>query len=293
MAERLGDRQLELEAHQTAFMALWVARNVEVRLAHADAALALARELGNERAAVVSGCLRAVALNELGRTAEMFAEVEIMRADAARLRLPYGLIVLHVMVVPWLAMAGRFRECEDVLEEIRRLDADTSNRGEAVASAMFALMTWRGQSADMVEPFLEMADGPFEIEAGIAVTMWRAGERDRARAFAADHPPRLEHDTWFSILAWGYSAELALHLGDEDLGRRVHALLAPYAGQSMRAGSSLASGPVDLYLALAARAAGEAEAAKAHAERAAELCTEWELPLVAAWLGELRAEYAF
>jgi hypothetical protein len=293
MAGRLGDRQLELEAHETACMALWVAGNVEQRLAHAEAAVALARELGNERAAVVSGCLRAVALNELGRTAEMFAAIEAVHAEAERLRLPYGLIVLDVMLVPWYAMAGRFEECAALVEDIRRLDAHTSNSGEAVISAMFALQRWQGNEAEMVEPFLSMVDSPFEVEAGIAATMWRAGQEERARAFAATHPAPLEHDTWFSVMAWGYAAETALYLEDAELGRKVYDLLEPLAGQAMRAGSALASGPVDLYLAMAASATGDTAAARKHADRAAELCDAWQVPVVTRWLDELRAAYGF
>ena len=51
--------------------------------------------------------------------------------------------------------------------------------------------------------------------------------------------------------------------------------------------------PIDAAAPLAARAAGETDAATGHADRAADLCKAWEIPLVGAWLDTLRAEYAF
>ena len=52
-------------------------------------------------------------------------------------------------------------------------------------------------------------------------------------------------------------------------------------------------GPVDAYLAQAAAAVGEADLAARHAERALELCEEWQVPLAAQWLRDQRARYAF
>ena len=55
---------------------------------------------GNERATVVSGTLRAVALGELGRPQEMWAAVDVARAEAERQRMLYGLMVLDSLVLP-------------------------------------------------------------------------------------------------------------------------------------------------------------------------------------------------
>jgi DNA-binding SARP family transcriptional activator len=295
MAERIGDARLLLETHQTAFVALWACQTGERRLAHATAALELAVSLGDERAAVVCGALRCVVLSELGRPGELFDAVESVRAEAVRLRLPYGLIVLDGLVLPWLAMAGRFEECDGLLEGIRQLDAQMSleHSGDAMGSAMLSQLRWQGREKDLVPVVADLADGPFPLESTIVCTMWRAGDHEGARTWAAGIDFDLDHDTWFTMFAWGHAAEAALYLEDEALGLDVYARMAPYAGQSVRAGSVLASGPVDLYLALAARAAGKTEVAQAHAERALELCATWEIPLAAEWLTDLRAAYAF
>jgi hypothetical protein len=50
---------------------------------------------------------------------------------------------------------------------------------------------------------------------------------------------------------------------------------------------------VDAYLALAARATGETALAGRHADDAARLAEEWQIPLFAAWLGEQRDRFGF
>ena len=73
----------------------------------------------------------------------------------------------------------------------------------------------------------------------------------------------------------------------------MDARLAPLAGLNTCAGSSLALGPVDSYLALAAAATGERDLAAKHADEALALAAAWEVPLVAAWLRGLREEHGF
>jgi DNA-binding SARP family transcriptional activator len=295
MAERLDDPRLVVEARQGGWMPLWCCCNGPERYASASAAVELAKELGDERSALVSSCLRCVALGELGRPAEMFEAIAEARAEAERLRIPYGLIVLDGLQLSWLALAGRFADCEEVLGRIERLDEQMSleHSGDAKASAHLSMLRWQGRDAELLELLESIADSPFPLSSSIAAAKWRAGDREGAREYAAAHPPEFDHDDWFTQFCWAHTAELALYLEDEDLGRKVGDLLSANAGQSISAGSVLASGPVDLYLALAARAAGDAAAARAYADRAATLCEEWQVPLVGKWLAALRAEHGF
>ena len=87
--------------------------------------------------------------------------------------------------------------------------------------------------------------------------------------------------------------ELRHILGDAELAGRCYDLLAPCAGQSCGAGSNLASGPVDAYLAMAAAATGETAIATRHAEDAVALVEEWEIPLFGRWFAGLREEHGF
>jgi DNA-binding SARP family transcriptional activator len=295
MAERIGDPALLLEARMGTWMPTWARSTTVERFEQVSAALALAREIGDDRAALVSSCLRCVALNDLGRPGQMFEEVEAARAEAVRLRIPFGLIVLDGLVLSWWALAGRFEECAEILDRIDRLAAQMSleNVGDAMVSAQLSLLRWQGRDAELAAMLESLVAEMPEFGVLLATARWRAGDHDGARAHAAAHPPDLGHEDIYSAFVWIHAAELALYLGDRDLGAAVGALLAPYAGESVAAGSMVASGPVDLYLALAAAACGETDEATRHADRAAELCRSWEIPLVGDWLERVRAENAF
>jgi hypothetical protein len=121
----------------------------------------------------------------------------------------------------------------------------------------------------------------------------RAGRVDEARRHWAEHPYTFEHDDWLSPFLWGCAAEAGLTVGLPDLAAQAYERLAPYAGRPCQAGSSMASGPVDGFLALAAAATGEQALATRHVQRALELCKEWDIPLVARFLDEQRRQHGF
>ena len=295
MARRLGDPELLMDSLQVAFVALWVPQNAPRRLDQVTEALALAEATGNERSVVVSATLRAVVLNELGRPAEMWRAVERARAEAQRLRIAFGEVMLDGLVVPWLAMAGRVEECAATLDHLRALAARISHNGaeEAEISATLALRLWQGRSLEMV-PVLEGFDqSVYPFASSIAVYLWRAGEHERARSYHAENGAPLEHENDVSLLAWCHGAELSLYLAEAQLAARCYELLVPFAGYNACAGSALALGPVDAFLAMAAAATGERELAARHADDALALAAAWEVPLVAEWLLEQRRIYAF
>ena len=295
MARRLGDEELLLDACQIAFVSLWSTGTAAERLRLVEEAVELAARTGNERATVVAGTLRAVALGELGRPQEMWEAVEVARAEAERQRMLYGLMVLDSLVLPWHAMAGRFAECEALIDSIARLDAQISleQSEDATAGAMIALSIWQGRSAETAELMTALEGGALPISATVVAYLWRGGQEDRAREYYASHTLDLDTDDWFSLLAWCNAAESALYMKDADLAARTYARLAPYAGMSCVAGSGNASGPVDSFLAMAAAAAGEEQVATRHADDAERLCAEWDIPLAGRWLLGQRERYGF
>jgi hypothetical protein len=151
---------------------------------------------------------------------------------------------------------------------------------------------WRGEPL-VPELLSAAADGPLPVNAMLAWLILRAGDEEGALAFLREHPAELDHLDWFSLLAWALAAGMSAYAGDADLGARSYALLAPYAGRPAVAGSGVASGPVDAYLALAAHAAGERETATRHADDAERLGREWALPRFERWLAEVRARFGF
>lgn len=295
MARRLGDPLLLMQACQVVFVALWTPRTVAERVGLVEEAMELARTTRSERSYVVSACLRAVALSELGRPREMWAAAALARAAAEEQRIAFGEIVIDGLELPWHAMAGRFEDAERIIGHLSVLGErlEHTHADEAIAAAHLALRLWQGRSLEMV-PMLEAFDSAaFPFAASIAVYLWRAGEHDRARRVYAERGAPLDHDNDISLLAWCHAAELALYLGEPELAARAYELLAPFAGFNACAGSALALGPVDSYLAMAAAATGERDLAARHAEEALALAADWEVPLVAAWLDEQRAAYGF
>ncbi|GAA1792249.1 BTAD domain-containing putative transcriptional regulator [Nocardioides hankookensis] len=295
MARRLADPSLLLDACQTVFAALWLPQTAAQRLELVTESLELARSTGRERAFVVSACLRAAVLSELGRPDEMRAAVEVARAETQRLRIAFGETVLDGILVPWHAMAGEFDECDRLVEHTRQIAGQIShnNADESVLSSLLAMRLWQGRSIEMVPVLEQFEQSPFPFAASLAVYLWRAGEHDRARAYHAQHGAPLDRVNDIAMLSWCHGAELALYLDERELAAGAYDLLAPYAGTSCCAGSDLALGPVDAYLALAAAAVGERDLAARHADRALALADEWRIPLFAAWLREVRATYDF
>jgi DNA-binding SARP family transcriptional activator len=296
MARRIGDDALLLDACQLAYVALWRQSTAELRRDLVAEGMELAHRLGDERAYVVTTTLRAVVAGELGLVEEMWEHAVVARDWAKRLRLPYGLIVLDSLELPWLAMAGRFEDCEQRMADIVRLDQEMAlgQTEDATAGALMSLRLWQGRSTE-VTPILEQfaEHSVLPVTATIIVFWLRAGEVDKAREYAAAHPVRVDDDDWFSMLNWCAAAEAALGLDDHALASAAYDRLAPFAGHSCTAGSGNAMGPADAFLALAAAAVGERELAAAHADRALELCEQWQIPLAAQWLRDQRDRYAF
>ena len=296
MARRIGDDGLLLDACQLAFVAVWRTATAEFRRDLVTEGMELAHRLGNERAYVVTTTLRAVVAGELGLVEEMWEHAVVARDWAQRLRLPYGLIVLDSMELPWLAMAGRFDECVERMEDIVRLDQEMtlSQTEDATAGALMSLRLWQDRSlevAPVLEQFAEHSVLP--VTSTMLVFWLRAGAVDRAREYAITHTVRVDDDDWFSMLNWCAAAEASLGLADPAMASSAYERLAPFAGYSCCAGSGNAMGPVDAYLAHAAAAVGEVELAGRHADRALELCEHWQIPLAAQWLHAQRDRHGF
>ena len=98
----------------------------------------------------------------------------------------YALVVLDSLELPWLAMAGRFEDCEQRMADIVRLDQEMAlgQTEDATAGALMSLRLWQGRSLE-VAPILEqfaleyyalaLAIPPLVIVAwtqAVAVTAW-------------------------------------------------------------------------------------------------------------------------
>jgi hypothetical protein len=131
---------------------------------------------------------------------------------------------------------------------------------------------------------------PFDLT--IQWMLVRAGRLDEARAMGVGNLVP-STDDWVAMHHHCVAAELAFALKQPEAGRALYQWLSPYAGGVCSAGFSVAIGPVDAFLALAAMAAGERDIASRHADAAMDSCEQWEIPLVAQWLREQRDRGGF
>jgi len=298
MADRIGEPRLRLHARQVATSAVWTAATAEERLVWATEAVTLARDSGAEQAFVVSSTLRTVVLSELGRPDEMATAAAVSHAEAERLRIPYGELVLGAVTMPWLALRGRFEEGEELLGRMQVWAGHIheSFGGEALAAAQATLWMWQGEELRAAETLAGVAEETaYPLAPLVAALLLRAGEADRAR----EHLERTgglalapEHGELSAYLDC-HAAEVALHLGDAATAAEVYRRLTPYAGRTGQAGSALNAGPVDSFLAMAAAATGEKVQAGRHADDALALMDEWGLSVGRAWFEGVRADFGF
>jgi hypothetical protein len=295
MARRLDDPVLLIDTLSGAYNARWVPGCEEEGLAYAEQCLELAREVGDEHAEVVALTQTAISLAELGRPHRMWTAYRLAVEGAERLHLLYALVVLKSLAVPWHAMAGRFEDCDRLLHEVMDhvQDADLSQADEALTGIVGAITLWNPEVPLSTETVAVSDSSPLPTGTTIAFLLWAHGEEDAARAWLASHPADLSQRDWFSKLNWGFAGAMGAFTGDRDLAARAYALIAPYAGHACTAGSGLASGPMDGYLALAAYGAGERELATRHADAAERLAEAWEIPLFTVWFRGQRDRYGF
>ncbi len=295
MARRLDEPGLLLDALMVSMIALFVPGTADERLAWTTEAAELAEVAGDERRLALALTLRVGVEAELGRVGQAWRTLEAARREAGRLRHLYALAILGALEVPWLAMAGRFGDCEERMEGIARL-LELMGRGEKEnLLTVVSLALWRGRPRTAVPALAEVVVAGLPVSPLAVVCLLRGGgDVDAARRFDEEHPYDLEeHETWLTPLMRCCAAEAALGLGDRARGRRCYELLAPYAGHAATAGAHCAMGPVDAFLALAAAAAGDRERAAGHADRAQELIEEWAIPLAGQWLAALRERHGF
>lgn len=296
MARRIGDPALLLSACQIGFVSTWRPETADSRLALAEEAVALAQELDDASALTSTLTVRAVVAGEVGDVATMARLSAEARRRAEHHRQLYSLVVLDSLDVSWAALRGQWEEAEALVAHL----AATGERmalpqyADALAGAMLVVGIWQERYADLL-PLIRSRDerSSLPITPVLVTLLLRAGLLEEARAHLADHPIDLDPDTWFSMVPWSLAGEIGLALGDKTLCRDAYDRLAPFAGRSCCAGSGVAMGPVDSFLALAAAGAGDPDLAARHADVALELCRAWEIPLAEQWLLGERDRYGF
>ncbi|MGH1562957.1 BTAD domain-containing putative transcriptional regulator [Mumia sp. DW29H23] len=296
MARRLDDDALVMEMCSAAFLAIWHPWTAHQRLELAEEAVQIARRLGDARSETMALAQRAAVYSELGMVTQMEQDLVEGRQLARLLQLPYALWFLDCMRIPWLAMRGDLEAARTQLDELYTV-IDTiavPHKHDAVAGLMVVVAIWSGLDGETSAGLDELvASAAVPVHMAATGFLTRLGNLDAARAMYEATKPTVDDDSWIAPMIWGFGAEVALALGLPDLAAQAYARLAPIAGGVLSAGSTMAMGPVDAFLALAAAATGDRERAARHADDALALAREWDVPLVEEWLLHQRDAYRF
>ena len=234
---------------------------------------------------------------ELGQVDVLDAELAAARAEAEASKNLQALVTLDSLEGSWLGMRGETDRFAALIAHLAKLDAQVSISGidDAVAALHVARLLWEGRHAEMVA-LAAQVDEQSLLPTGTfrAAMLCRAGDLAAGREFVSGIPSG-SHDRWPTTPGTARSGGPAVprpqHTSATQLGATAYALLRPLAGRSVSAGSGMAVGPVDMFLALAAVATGERDLAGGHAERAAEQCERWRVPLAGQWVRRERERW--
>jgi DNA-binding SARP family transcriptional activator len=291
MARRLGEPSLLSWACLVAGAALWRPARLRDRVELAREALRLTAGGPDVTREAYARAALSIALQEAGEVDEMWQAVEEATRLCERARLHFPLVVVGAQKVPWLALQGRLEEADELFARVSALMRRTAipDQDESLAGALFVLELAKGRTAEMV-PLLAQVEAatPMPMQVPLMTVMARAGRVDDARALYRQVGLPVGNDDWLRMLLLALAGEVALRLRLPDEAAQLYERLAPFAGRSSSGGSGAPVGPVDIYLASAAAAAGERELATRHADEAQRLCADWRLPVARTWLDELR-----
>ncbi len=160
---------------------------------------------------------------------------------------------------------------------------------------IYALRHLGGRLAELIDGIESQVSAHAE-----GIPAWRAaygfalacgGRGDEAEQiladFAATDFDQLPRDLlWLHAMA--YLSGICDVVARPDLARQLYAALEPYAGLMAHNGT-IDAGPVDLYLAMAARVAGDLEGAAKHLRTAEDRCRRLDAPL---WLAAVEVQQA-
>ncbi|MET0489052.1 MAG: AAA family ATPase, partial [Acidimicrobiales bacterium] len=246
MARRLGDPELLVHACEVWVVGAWRPATAAARAAIAEEGVRLSRELGHERSYVACLTLLAVALGELGQRARQREVLALAFPEARRLHLPYALLVLETMDIPWLAMAGRIDEVDAALARVVEVTSTMRlpQAEDGITGAIGALLLWSDRADELAELLKGTEEGPLPVAALHAAIWCRIGRTEDARAVLdARGPLDLSADNWFSMLVWGPACEAAAGTGDPDHPTRAYHRLAPTPAPPRTRGARQAQGP--------------------------------------------------
>ena len=294
----MGDRSALAYALDGRYAAIWDPDNADERLPITDEILQLAAEVGDRERAIQGHYYRAFALLELGRIADVHAELDVMSGLAAELRQPAQRWHIAVVRAILALFEGRFDEARATIPNAFAL-AGTMRAflpAASFAGQRFMLHKEQGQLAELTT---ETEDVLEKIEA-LRVNVFRCivanlyaelGRTDDARAAvdelaAIDFVVRVANDRVFS---WCLLAEVCSSLRNLAYARRLYELLKPHGYLNAVCHPVGAIGSVARYLGLLATALSRWDDAARHFEDALTMNTRMG---ARPWVAHTQHDYA-
>jgi len=211
--------------------------------------------------------------------ADMAIETAERLATAARDRRAMAFVPLQR--ARRVTIEGRFDEARALLADVAAISGELSDTTIPLSvDSQLVVLNWiQGGPREIGDDVRGYADGVPAMpvwRAALAAALAGAGRTAEAQLefdrLAADDFAALPRDNvWFGAMA--ALAEAVAALGLPDRARQLHAKLAPFAGRNIVTPTVAFLGPVELWLGILARVAGDGEQALEHFARARAAAT--------------------
>lgn len=296
VARSIDDPRVRVSVHLGAYVARFrpdaaADRAEYLRLARADVDV-----LGDPRSEMLVATLATGLANESGDAAAVWSGIRALTSRLRSAGLGTAEVVLHTVAAPWHAMAGDETAAAASVQRLFELadEVRTPNTLEAAQAAAAIVGLHTGRAPDLL-PMLDgfLRDSQIPASSTVALVLLRAGERSRAAALVDSQPLPTERHTFLATAFAAMNCEIALELDRPALAVDAYRYLRDYSGRMASAGTATAIGPVDLFLAYGAAATGDAAAATAYADAAADQARRWGLSRFDAHIARCRSRHGF
>jgi DNA-binding CsgD family transcriptional regulator len=267
-------------------------------LATAHETIALSTQLGNQER-VLDGCaFRMHLLIATGDVHGFAIDLRRFAQLAEELRQPFHQYHGLSMRAAQALLSGRFADAEALARAAIKLGARLPglDASGAYGMQMFTIARERGelaQVAPLVRDFIRATPSAATWRPALALILAELGELEAAKteleALAAENFQALPRDSlWLACVA--YLAEVCECVGDRTHASALYALLAPWSGRNVVAGSVVVCyGPADRFLGMLCSVLGRWDDAERHFVAAVDMNTRQG---ATPWLAHTQYRYA-
>lgn len=257
IARRSGDPVILASTLVATLTARWQHERASERVANAEEAVALAAAAGKRDLMFEAAAWRMFDSFESGDMDRWLRHIDEYERGAEEMREPFMRYVAASSRTMHALFTGRFEEAERLAQRTLALgDRMPGLEASGVYGVqMFTLRREQGrlqETAPLVRHFVESGERGNVWRPGLALIYAELGELAAARVqfeqLAMDEFRGLVRDgVWMASVA--YLAQVCSLLGDAQRAKTLYALLQPYAGRNLLAGTSIAClGPADTLL---------------------------------------------